>query len=80
MALAGGPRRLRLEQGQAQAGPPPLPGAVVVLRPQRRDGDGILGLDHAFTPQPHLHGAARAPEGLHSLVVLGAVQGHTVHL
>ena len=80
VALAEGPGGLRLEQGQAQAASPPLPGAVVVLRPQRRDGDRVLGLHHTLPPQPHVHRGARPTQRLHGLLVLGVLQGHAVHL
>lgn len=78
MALSEGPGGLG--QGQAQATKPPFPRAVVILRPQRRDSDRVLGLHHALPPQSHVHGAARPPQCLHSLVVLSVLQGHPVHL
>lgn len=80
MALTEGPRALSWEQGQAQPPSPPLPGAVVVLRSQRRDGDRVLRLHHALPPHSHLHGSACPPERLHGLMVLGALQSHAIHL
>ena len=80
MALTEGPGALRREQGQAQPPSPPLSGAVIILRPQRRDGDRVLRLHHALPPHSHLHGSAGPPERLHGLVVLGALQSHTIHL
>lgn len=78
--LAEGPWRLGLAWARAQAASPPLPGAVVVLRPQRRDGDRVLGLYHTLPPQPHVHSGARATQCLHGLLMLGVLQGHAVHL
>lgn len=78
--LAEGPWRLGLARARAQPASPPLPGAVVVLRPQRRDGDRVLGLHHTLPPQPHVHGGARATQRLHGLLMLGVLQGHAVHL
>lgn len=80
VALAEGPGGLGLELGQAQAAPPPLPGAVVVLRPQWRDGDRVLGLHHALPPEPHVHRGTRPTQRLHRLLMLRVLQGHAVHL
>lgn len=80
VALEEGPRGLRLEQGQPQPSSSPLPGTVVILRPQRRGGDGVLGLHHALSPQPHLHGSTCPPQRLDGLVVLSVLQGYAIHL
>lgn len=57
-----------------------LPGEVVVLRPERRGGDGVLRLHHALTQHRHGNRSAGAAEGFHRRVVFCFVEVYAVHL
>lgn len=57
-----------------------LPREVIVLWPQRRGGDGILGFHHPLPQNSHGDGHTRAPQGLHCCVVLCPLQTDVIDL